>query len=123
MHSMTGRERALLVLAGQKPDHLPFMPITMESSALFGAAQIDAGADIIGVGDAAASLVGSRIYKVLIWPWEKRLVDAIHAKGAKVRLHICGNTRRILGSIVEFGCDSVDIYFPVPLELASTQMG
>jgi hypothetical protein len=26
---MTGRERILAVLAGQKPDHLPCMPITM----------------------------------------------------------------------------------------------
>jgi len=96
---------------------------TLESSARFAAAQIDAGADIIGVGDAAASLAGPRIYKELIWPWEKKLVDAIHAKGAKVRLHICGNTRRILSSIAELGCDIVDIDFPVPLEQARMQMG
>ena len=96
---------------------------TLESTVRFSAAQIDAGADIIGVGDAMASLLGPRIYKECVWPWEKKLVDAIHAKGGKVRLHICGNTRRILSGMAELGCDIVDIDYPVPLEQARTQMG
>lgn len=34
---MTGRERTLAVLAGQMPDYLPFMPITMMFTAnIFG---------------------------------------------------------------------------------------
>ncbi|MGO8718636.1 MAG: uroporphyrinogen decarboxylase family protein [Acidobacteriaceae bacterium] len=95
----------------------------VEGAARFAAAQIEAGADVIGIGDAAASLVGPRIYKELVWPWQKKLVDAIHAKGGRVRLHICGNTRRILGGIGELGCDLVDIDFPVPLEQGRAQMG
>ena len=55
-----------------------------------------AGVDIVGVGDAAASLVGPAIYEQYVWPIEKRLVDGIHELGATVRLHICGNTRAIL---------------------------
>jgi len=96
---------------------------TLEVATRFAAAQVEAGADIVGVGDAAASLVGPRIYKEFVWPWEKRLVDAIHRMGGRVRLHICGNTRRILGSIADLGCDMVDIDFPVPLEQARAQMG
>jgi MtaA/CmuA family methyltransferase len=96
---------------------------TLENSIRFAEAQIDAGADIIGVGDAAASLLGPRIYKEFVWLWEKKLVDAIHAKGGKVRLHICGNTRGILSSMAELECDIVDIDFLVPLEQARTQMG
>ena len=72
---------------------------TVEVATRFAEAQIEAGADIIGIGDAAASLVGPRIYKEFVWPWEKKLVDSIHAIGGKVRLHICGNTRRILRDI------------------------
>ena len=85
--------------------------------------QIKAGAEIVGVGDAAASLVGPRIYKEFVWPWEKRLVDGIHAAGCRARLHICGNTRRILGGMSELGCEMVDIDFPVPLEEARAEMG
>ena len=88
----------------------------------FARVQIEAGADIVGVGDAAASLVGPRIYREFVWPFEKRLVDAIHAMGGRVRLHICGNTRKILGGIGELGCDMVDLDFPVPIEEARAQM-
>lgn len=96
---------------------------TVEGAIRFASAQIEAGADIIGVGDAAASLVGPRIYKGFVWPWEKKLVDAIHARGGRVRLHICGNTRRILDGMGALGCEMVDIDYPVPMDQARTQMG
>jgi len=97
--------------------------ITVEAAIRFAHLQIEAGADIIGIGDAAASLVGPALYKEFVWPQEKRLVDAIHAKGGRVRLHICGNTRRILDGMAKLGCDMVDIDYPVPLEKARSAMG
>jgi MtaA/CmuA family methyltransferase len=96
---------------------------TLNVAIRFAATQIRAGADIIGVGDAAASLVGPRIYKEFVWPWEKMLVESIHASGGKVRLHICGNTRRILDLMGTLGCDMVDIDYPVPMQQARAQMG
>jgi len=95
----------------------------LEGAIRFATVQIEAGADSIGIGDAAASLVGPRIYREFVWPVEKKLVDAIRAQGAKVRLHICGNTRRILEDIGRLGCDLVDIDFLVPLEEARARMG
>ena len=97
--------------------------LTVETATRFAAAQIDAGADIIGIGDAAASLVGPRIYREFVWPWEKKLVDAIHAMGGRVRLHICGNTRKLLDGMGTLGCAMVDIDYPVPMEEARTKMG
>ena len=41
----------------------------------FAREQVKAGADVVGVGDAAASLVGPQIYDEFIWPTEKKLVD------------------------------------------------
>jgi MtaA/CmuA family methyltransferase len=89
----------------------------------FAEAQIEAGADLIGIGDAAASLVGPAIYNELVWPYEKQLVDAIHAGGCRTRLHICGNTRRILGGMAELGCHMVDIDYPVSMAEARREMG
>ena len=103
--------------------HDLFESHTGELRIRFAAAQIKAGADIIGVGDAAASLVGPRIYNEFVWPWEKRLVDAIHANGGRVRLHICGNTRRILEGMGKLGCDLVDIDYPVDMKLARAETG
>ena len=96
---------------------------TVETAIRFAAAQIQAGADIVGIGDAAASLVGPRIYKDVVWPWEKKLVDAIHAAGGRVRLHICGNTRRIVEGMGTLGCEMVDLDFPVPMDEARAKMG
>lgn len=89
----------------------------------FATAQLKAGADIIGIGDAAASLVGPRIYDEYVWPYEKRLVDGIHAAGGRVRLHICGNTRRILKGMGRLACDLVDLDYPVPVREGRDQMG
>ena len=95
----------------------------MEMELGFARAQMEAGADLIGVGDAAASLVGPAIYEEFVWPYEKRMVDGLHAMGVRVRLHICGNTRRILAGIGRLGCEIVDIDYMVPLAQAREQMG
>jgi MtaA/CmuA family methyltransferase len=89
----------------------------------FAREQVRAGADVIGVGDAAASLVGPQIYNEFIWAYEKQLVDGIHAMGAKVRMHICGNIRRILEGIGKLGCDIVDVDFLAPLSEARQKVG
>jgi MtaA/CmuA family methyltransferase len=89
----------------------------------FARAQVDAGVDLIGVGDAAASLVGPDLYETFVWPFEQRLVAGIHAMGALVRLHICGNTRPILENMGRLDCDIVDLDYMVPLDEARAAMG
>jgi MtaA/CmuA family methyltransferase len=96
---------------------------TVQVGLRFARAQIEAGADIIGIGDPAASLVGPRIYEEFVWPWEKKLVDGLHALGARVRLHICGNTRPILKGMGTLGCDIVDLDSAAPLAEARAAMG
>jgi MtaA/CmuA family methyltransferase len=89
----------------------------------FAAAQVAAGADLIGLGDAAASLAGPHIYDQFVRPYEQRMVDGIHRLGAKVRLHICGNTRRILGGMGTLGADIVDLDFLTPFHEGRAEMG
>ena len=89
----------------------------------FANAQIAAGCDIIGVGDAAASLVGPRIYRDFVFSYEKQLVDNIHALGGRVRLHICGNTSKSLKEIGQLGCDMIDLDSMVPVDKARVEMG
>jgi MtaA/CmuA family methyltransferase len=95
----------------------------VELAIRFGRAQVEAGADLVGIGDPASSLVGPRIYEELVWPYQKRLADGLHAAGARVRLHICGNTRRMLAGMAKLGCDIVDIDSQVPLAEAREKMG
>lgn len=89
----------------------------------FATAQIEAGADIIGIGDAAASLTSRAIYDEFIFPHEKRLVDGIHAAGGRVRLHICGRTSHLLDAIARLDCEIVDLDTLVNLSTARETMG
>jgi MtaA/CmuA family methyltransferase len=95
----------------------------VEMELAFARAQIEAGADLIGLGDAASSLVGPRIYGEFVWPWQQKLVDGLHALGAPVRLHVCGDTRPNLELMGRLRCEIVDLDFMVPLSEARAKMG
>lgn len=90
----------------------------LENQIAFALAQIEAGADMIGIGDAAASLVSPQQFREFVLPYEVSLVEAIHRAGAKVKLHICGNTTKLLPMMVETGADVVDIDWMVDLDWA-----
>lgn len=96
---------------------------TLELGIAFGRAQIEAGADIIGIGDAAASLIGPQLYNDFVWSMEKRLIEALHKAGTKIRLHICGDIRSIMEPIGKLGCEIIDIDSMVPMEEARAKIG
>jgi MtaA/CmuA family methyltransferase len=95
----------------------------LELELRFAKAQVEAGAEMIGIGDAAASLVGPKIYEEFVWPYEKKMVDGIRAMGARARLHICGNTRRLLSRMGELGCHVVDLDSLAPIQEGREKMG
>lgn len=97
--------------------------ITMDNAVAWCKAQVDAGADMIGVGDAAASLISEDMYREFVLPWQQKLFAGIHEAGARVRLHICGNINRILPAIKETGADVVDIDWMVDLRRAREILG
>jgi len=89
----------------------------------FALAQVEAGADMIGMGDAACSLVGPDVYGRHILPLEKKIIDAIHNAGAAVKLHICGNINPIIALMAESGADIIDADWMVPLDAARRSVG
>ena len=95
----------------------------VETELRFARAQVQAGVDLMGVGDAAASLVGPQIYEEFVWPYEKKLVDGLHALGTRARLHICGNTRFALAGMGRLGCEIVDLDFMSPISEGRAKMG
>lgn len=95
----------------------------VEMELRFARAQVDAGADAIGVGDAAASLVGPAIYEEFILPYERKLIDGLHAMGTRARLHICGDTRHLLAGMGSLGCEIVDLDSLSPLTEGRETMG
>ena len=109
----------LLVDLIDEPDFiLDLMEVCLEQEILFAKEQIKAGADIIGVGDAIASVAGPNLYRQLALPFEIKLLKAIKDMGAKTKLHICGNITPFLELIPSDYCDIIDIDWMVPLERA-----
>ncbi len=89
----------------------------------FAKAQVAAGAEVIGIGDAAASLVGPKFYDEFVWPYEKKMVDGVHALGARTRLHICGNTRPLLEGMGRLRCSFVELDSLAPMSEGREKMG
>jgi uroporphyrinogen decarboxylase len=74
----------------------------------FAKAQVDAGCDLIGIGDAICSQIDAEMYNMMVKDRHIELIDYIHSLGAKVKLHICGNTTHLLPSIAELNTDLFD---------------
>ncbi len=85
--------------------------------------QLEAGAPMIGAGDAAASLVSPAMYREFALPYEQRVCTAVHAAGGLVKLHICGNTRHLLTDMVTSGADLFNVDHLVEFSLACEVYG
>jgi MtaA/CmuA family methyltransferase len=99
------------------------LSFVFENAMGFARAQVRAGADVMGVGDAAASLVGPELYREFVWPWEKEYVEALRAMGVAVRLHVCGDVRAILPLLGELRADILDLDSMVPVGMARASTG
>lgn len=94
-----------------------------EVSISFARAQMAAGADIIGLGDAIASQISASAYHRFALPYEKRVFDAVHKMGGIARLHICGDTSHILAGMVDTGADIIDLDWMVDIGQAAQAFG
>ncbi|MDD5349334.1 MAG: uroporphyrinogen decarboxylase family protein [Chthoniobacteraceae bacterium] len=99
------------------------MALCVEVALEFAKVQVESGAETIGVGDAVASQVSPDLYEELILPHEQRLVRGLHAMGAKVRLHICGNITHLLPGLASLNVDLLDVDHMVDLARVRTALG
>lgn len=94
------------------------LEICLQNAITYAKEQILKGAQFIGIGDAAASLLSPELYNKFVLPLEKKLIDEIHSMGAKVKLHICGNISHLLDFVVLSGADIIDIDWMVDFKKA-----
>ncbi|MFI5387751.1 MAG: uroporphyrinogen decarboxylase family protein [Fimbriimonadales bacterium] len=82
----------------------------------FARAQLAAGADLTSIGDSPAgqSVVSPEIYRRFAQPYER---DYKVGLGSDVlSLHICGDTDKILGGMVDTGCEVLELDYPNDLD-------
>ena len=108
----------------QRPEWvMELLEICGELSVQFSLAQLEAGADIIGLGDAAASQISPVMYRRFALPYEQKVFSQVHNAGGIGRLHICGDTNKILPDMVTSGAKIIDLDWMVDMSAAVNQFG
>ena len=95
----------------------------VEVGIAFARAQVEAGADIIGLGDAVCSQISPQMYRRFRLPYEQRIFGAVREMGALSRLHICGDTNKLVVDMVESGADIIDLDWMVDMGAAGSRFG
>jgi len=120
---LRGVESTMMDLIDAPEMYLETAEIIVDNAIRFARAQIEAGADMVGVGDAVASLINPQMYQDFVLPLEKRLFDGVHEAGATVKLHICGDISRNIPHIARTGADIIDLDWMVSIEAAREAVG
>ncbi len=89
----------------------------------FAKAQIEAGCEIIGMGDAVCSQIDVDTYNTFVRDRHHELISYIHELGGKIKLHICGDTNHLLPSYKDFGLDILDLDWQVDIGHARSILG
>ena len=115
---------ALLLDLIDRPEWVrELLELCVQVAIAFARAQVEAGADIIGLGDAIASQISPAMYREYALPYEQRIFAAVHEMGALARLHICGNTTGILADMAKSGADIIDVDWMVDMHRAAEAFG
>jgi MtaA/CmuA family methyltransferase len=87
--------------------------------------QVDAGADTIGMSDAAASMMSPAHYQHFVYPAQRRVVEDIKASRPDVivRIHMCGATDHLLETMKDLPADVWELDYPVDLTHARAILG
>jgi uroporphyrinogen decarboxylase len=114
----------LLLKTAMEPDFTRALLAKMVPTAMaFAKAQIEAGCDIIGIGDAICSQISPTMYINLVKDLHREMIDYIHSQGALVKVHICGNITHLLPHLAELNPDIVDIDWMVDMDHAYDVLG
>ncbi|MGE5544290.1 MAG: MtaA/CmuA family methyltransferase [Bacillota bacterium] len=94
----------------KKPQKLgPFLEVSQTAGLLLARELISAGADAICIEDMMASmdLISPKIYRDLVYPWQKKLVDSL--QDIPTIMHICGKLDAIIEDIANLGVTAISV--------------
>jgi uroporphyrinogen decarboxylase len=102
-----------------------FLDLCTDALIVFGTAVIQAGADLIWIGDPTSSgdAISRKMWLQYGFPYTKRLVKALKNNRVIVAMHICGDTKDRLDTYVETGIDAMSLDEKVDLGYARDVMG
>ncbi len=93
--------------APELPKEILKFVVEMETD--FAYAQIEAGAQFIGIGDAIASLGSADDYAEFNFPYLSELVNRIKKRGVYIKYHACGRTKHMWKYIKQLNIDILNL--------------
>jgi uroporphyrinogen decarboxylase len=108
------------------PDAIHYaLNLAAEALIAFGKACFDAGSDILHCGDSLSScdMISPKQYEEYAFPYQKKVIQAWKAYGARTLLHICGDSTKVLHLYADTGADIVEIDHKVDLAYAKRTIG
>jgi len=110
----------------KRPDRVKdLLEITTVSQIVYGIACVHAGADIIFISDPTSSgdAISVRTWEEFALPYTSRVVQAVKKTGAKMIMHICGDTSDRLQSLAGTGVDCLSLDSKVDFGYARKVLG
>lgn len=122
---LRGLTRAMTDLVDDPAFLKDLLDFTAEVAVLYAEAQIQCGADTIGMSDAAASMMGPRYYREFLFPRQLRVVESIRQAHPEVivRLHMCGNTDPLIPQMKQLPVQIYELDSPTNLAAARASLG
>jgi MtaA/CmuA family methyltransferase len=120
---LAGVQNIMLQLM-MEPDFVErLMDKCLKTAMDFAKAQIEAGCEIIGMGDAVCSQIDAGTYNSFVKERHRELIEFIHGLGGKIKLHICGDTNHLLSSYTDLNLDILDLDWQVDVAHAREVLG
>lgn len=120
---LAGVQNMMLQLM-MEPDFVErLMDKCLKTAMDFAKAQIEAGCEIIGMGDAVCSQIDAGTYNSFVKERHRELIEFIHGLGGKIKLHICGDTNHLLSSYTDMNLDILDLDWQVDVAHAREVLG
>jgi len=115
---LMGVENAMRRLI-ERPDEMKrIIEFCCEVVIAYGAAMAKTGCHGIQFGESTVSLVRRAFYEDFIWPFDRRVIEALRKTGVKVFLHVCGDGTPIVDLLAATGADCLELDAPVNLAAA-----
>jgi MtaA/CmuA family methyltransferase len=120
---LTGVQNMMMQLMMDPDFASRLMDKCMVTAKDFAKAQIEAGCEIIGMGDAVCSQIDAETYDTFVKERHKELIEFIHSLGGKIKLHICGDTNHLLPHYKDLNLDILDLDWQVDIGHARSVVG
>lgn len=113
---LRGVSESLIDLIDYPDEVFDAMKVIVENAKRWIKLQVEAGADVVSIGDAITSQIGLSLYEKLVYPLHRELAAYIASLGVYSKFHICGNITHLIPYLIEAGINIIDCDHMVELK-------